>query len=73
MDLSIIIDKTPLFISLVFVCLVLGIIYYLFVSIPKAVKAKYFPTVLGKITSSEVGTPIAGAGRERGIGFKLLL
>lgn len=66
MDLSIIIDKTPPFISLVFVCLVLGMIYYLFVSIPKAVKAKYFPTVLGKITSSEVATPIAGAGRESG-------
>jgi len=66
MDLSEIIDKTPPFMSLVFVCLVLGLIYYLLVSIPKAIKAKYFPTVLGKITSSEVGTPMAGAGRESG-------
>ena len=66
MDLSEIIDKTPPFMMLVFICLVLGFIYYLFVSIPKAIKAKYFPTVLGKITSSEVATPIAGAGRESG-------
>ena len=66
MDLSEIIDKAPFFMLLVFVCLVLGFIYYLFVSIPKAVKAKYYPSVLGKITSSEVGTPTAGSGRESG-------
>ena len=66
MDLSEIIDKTPPFMLLVFVCLVLGMIYYLLVSIPKAIRAKYFPTVLGKITSSEVGTPMAGSGHESG-------
>lgn len=66
MDLVVLIDKTPPFMSLAFVCLVLGMIYYLLVSIPKAVRAKYFPTVLGKITSSEVGTPIVGVGRESG-------
>jgi hypothetical protein len=66
MDLSEIVDKTPPVISLVFVCLVLGAIYYVFVSLPKAINAKYFPTVVGKITSSEVGTPIVGVGREGG-------
>lgn len=66
MDLVVIIDKTPPFMSLVFVCLVLGMIYYLLVSIPKAIRANYFPTVLGKITNSEVSTPIVGVGRESG-------
>jgi len=66
MDLSEIIDKTPFFLLLIFVCLVVGAIYYVFVSLPKAIKAKRFPTVLGKITRSEVGTPVVGMGRESG-------
>tara|TARA_R110002167_G_scaffold364839_1_gene587650 strand:+ start:488 stop:979 length:492 start_codon:yes stop_codon:yes gene_type:complete len=63
MNIETIINNTPTFLLFVYVCVCLGGAYFMFVSIPKAITSRKFPTVQGKITSGGVGVRQIGVGR----------
>lgn len=55
LDVSRIINATPTIMLSTFVVVILSTLYFFIISIPRAFRTRYFSTVKGKITSSEVG------------------
>lgn len=65
MNLSEIINNAPSFLLFAFICVCFCSIFFIFVSIPKAINSKNFPVTEGKITSGDVG-----ASRFNGVGVE---